>query len=115
MSHDIVAGPMAASMGGQIDIFDGVVLLVGVFGAVRSGFGAVAYEPPGSGQAAGVTACAGAGRAAIEGRFKVQNHKTQDQLRVFLPPSRVASFARLVMDLRLFVDSGVVADRGRSS
>jgi len=87
MSRDIVAGPTAASMGGRIDIFDRVVLLVGAFGAVRSGFGAVAC-----GQAAGVTARAGAGRAAI-------GHKIQDQLRVFLPASPVASFARLVVDL----------------
>jgi len=115
MSRDIVAGPTPASMGSRTDIFDRGVLLVGVFGAVRSGFGAVACGPPGSGQAAGVTARTGAGRAVIEVRFKVQSHKIQDQLRVFLPASPVASFARLVVDLGLLVDSGVVADRGRSS
>jgi hypothetical protein len=104
MICNMVAGPAAAYMGGRGEIFGRVVAPVDVFGAARSGFAGAICEPADNGQAVGVSTRAGAGRAAAEGQFKIQN-----QLRLFLPATAVAPFAALAADV------GLVADRGRSS
>jgi hypothetical protein len=101
MICNMVAGPAAAYMGGRGEIFGRVVAPVDVFGAARSGFAGAVCEP---GRAVCLSTRAGAGRAAAEGQFKIQN-----QLRLFLPATAVAPFAALAADV------GLVADRGRSS
>ena len=74
MSHDIVAGPAAASVSGRLGILDRIVVRVDAFEAARR-FGAAACEPLGGRRAVGVSACAGTSHTAIEG-IQIQNPRS---------------------------------------